>query len=333
MKAWKVESPALIENSPLRIVDEIPTEPGEGEITLQVNYCGICRTDLHIVEGDIESADYPVIPGHQIVGEVKKLGPGVTGISEGEVRGAYWLHRACGECHYCRAGRENLCQNSQFTGLDVPGGFAEEVVVDVDYTVPVSTEIELENTAPLLCAGIIGYRSLRLSDIRPGGQLALFGFGSCAHIVMQVAHHWDCDVVVYTRSESHQNMARNMGALWVGKPGEQAPMLCDSAISFAPAGELVPMTLRSVRPGGTVALNAIAMTDIPQFSYQLLYGERTLRSVANVTRRDAEEFFELVPEIPVQTEVRTYAFEQLEVALKDVKNSRVNGSAVLKVDA
>lgn len=330
MRAWQVNEPGPVECGPLQLQDLADPKPGQGELLLDVQYCGICRTDLHIVEGDLRT-EYPVVPGHQVVGRVSECGPGTDGDLLGQPRGAYWLHSACGECTYCRSDRENLCNNPQFTGLDVWGGFADRVVVKVDYSVPISPDISPPHAAPLLCAGIIGYRSMRLSEVQPGERLALFGFGSCAHIVIQVAHHWDCEVVVYTRSENHQRMAEEMGAVWVGEAGGRPELLCDRAITFAPAGHLVVEALRAVRPGGTVAVNAIAMSDIPKFPYRLLYEERTLRSVAHVTRRDAREFMQLAAEIPVSTEVEIFAFDELRAALQKLKDSEIDGSAVLRV--
>ncbi len=331
MRSWQVSEPKPIEQDPLLLKKVPKPEPGEGELMLDVHYCGICRTDLHIVEGDI-AADYPVVPGHQVVGTVSRCGPETDRDLLGELRGAYWLHSACGECSYCLRDEENLCTDPQFTGLDVPGGFAQRMVVRTDYSVPISASISPAHAAPLLCAGIIGYRSLRLSEIQPGERLALFGFGSCAHIVIQVAHHWDCEVVVYTRSENHQRLAREMGAVWVGEAGDEPQLRADSAITFAPAGPVVVEALRAVRPGGTVAVNAISMSDIPQFPYRLMYHERTLRSVAHVTRRDAREFMQLAAEIPVETQVQVFDFEKLPAALQRLKDSEIDGSAVLKVE-
>ncbi|HEY8393607.1 MAG TPA: zinc-dependent alcohol dehydrogenase family protein, partial [Thermaerobacter sp.] len=358
---------------------EVPQpEPGPGEIRLRVRACGVCLTDVHTVEGDLIPPAYPVIPGHQVVGIVDAVGPGVEGVRPGERRGAFWLHRACGHCPACRRGDENLCPDAAFTGLHVPGGYAEAMVVPAAYTVPIPAAFSDAEAAPLLCAGVIGYRALRLSGLQPGERLALFGFGSSAHLVIQVARHQGCEVVVYTRSERHRRLARELGARWAGGaevlagggPGDEpgwggyragtaaqgtagdtgyagtsaggageggdpagagTPPVCDRAIIFAPAGELVPLALRAVRPGGTVVINAVHMSDIPSFPYRLLHGERSVRSVAHVTRRDAEEFLRLAAQIPLRVKTRLYAFDEANQALRDVKHSAVDGAAVLIV--
>ncbi len=331
MRAWMLRQPADIENRPLVVEDIADVQPGPGQVRLRVEVCGICRTDLHIAEGDIEGPEHPVIPGHQAVGVVDAVGVGADEGLLGQRRGAYWLYRACGECLNCLREDENLCEYASFTGFSVPGGFAEAMVVYPGYTVPIPARLSPVQAAPLLCAGIIGYRSFRLSEVRPGERLALFGFGASAHIVIQLAHHRGCEVVVYTRSADHQRMAREMGAIWVGEAGEEQGPVCDSAITFAPVGSIVPHALRAVRPGGTVALNAVSMTDIPSLPYELIYGERTLRSVAHVTRRDACEFMAAAGQIPVRTRVREYPFSELNEALLAVKNSEIDGAAVLRV--
>ena len=329
MRAWMLHEPGVMESSPL-VLEEVPEpEPGQGEIRMQVRCCGLCRTDLHIVEGELVPREYPVIPGHQIVGTVDAVGPDVDEELIGTRRGGYWLHRACGQCTWCDRDLENLCEESVFTGLDVPGGFAEKVIVRVDYSVPIPLGLESLAAAPLLCAGIIGYRSLRLSELGQGECLALFGFGASAHIVIQVAQYWGCEVVVYTRSPDHQRMAEDMGAIWVGEAGKESGPPCDRAITFAPVGSIAIEALRAVRPGGTVALNAVTMSDIPSFPYDLIYGERTLRSVANVTRQDAEAFMKLAGEIPVRTSVQPFAFSRLNEALVALKHSEIDGAAVL----
>ncbi len=333
MKAWTLWEPAAIEEEPLKIEEASMQEPGPGELLLRVLTCGICRTDLHIAEGDIAPERYPVIPGHQVVGVVEAVGDGVDESLLGRRRGVYWIHSSCGLCGDCTEHRENLCAEARFTGLDVPGGFAEYIIAREDYTVPIRPELADRAAAPLLCAGIIGYRAIRLSELQCGERVALFGFGASAHIVAQVVLHWGCEVVVYTRSPHHQDLARELGAIWVGFPGEDDGPLSDRAITFAPVGEIVPMALSSVRQGGTVAVNAVSMTDIPSFPYELIYGERTLRSVANVTRADAHEFMQVAAEIPVQTTVQEYPFSGLNRALDDLKHSRFDGAAVLRVSS
>jgi len=331
VRAWLLRQPQRVEQGdPLELAEIEEPHAGPGEIRLAVSVCGICHTDLHTVEGELVPPQLPIIPGHQVVGVVDEVGPGVTGIQPGERRGVYWLHQACGGCAPCRRGDENLCANPRFTGLHAHGGYAEKIVVPAEYTVPIAAVFSDREAAPLLCAGIIGYRSLRLSELKPGERLALFGFGASAHLVIQVARHWGCDVVVYTRSEEHQRHARELGASWAGRAGEKAP-LADRAITFAPAGWLVPYALEAVRPGGTVAINAVYMSDIPSFPYTLLYGERTLRSVANVTRRDAEEFMQLAAEISIRTETVLYPFSDANRALRDLKQARIKGAGVLQV--
>jgi len=330
MRAWLLRNPQDVDKGePLRLEDIEEPHAGPGQVRLRILACGVCHTDLHTVEGELDLPSLPIIPGHEVVGVVDEIGEGVEGIEPGDRRGAYWLHEACGECEPCRRGEENLCESPRFTGLHANGGYAEWMVVPARYTVPIPDMFGDVEAAPLLCAGIIGYRSLRLSDLQPGESLALFGFGASAHVVIQVARYWDCEVLVYTRSREHQEHALELGARWAGPPYDKIPALADRAITFAPVGEIVPAALRAVRPAGTVAINAVYMTDIPSFPYDLIYGERTLRSVANVTRQDAVEFMQLAPEIPVETTTVPYPFEEAHQALRDMKHSRINGAAVL----
>jgi len=346
VRAWLLHRPADVAGQPLVLAESPEPRPGPGQVRLRIEACGVCRTDLHTVEGDLDLPVLPIVPGHQVVGVVDAVGAGVEGVRRGERRGVYWLYQACGRCGPCRRGEENLCERPEFTGLHRNGGYAEAIVAPAAFTVPIPDTFSAVEAAPLLCAGVIGYRSLRLSRLRRGERLALFGFGASAHLVIQVARYWGCDVVVYTRSPAHQRLARTLGATWAGPaplgPGASGaepvapsqpggPPEADRAIIFAPAGELVPAALRAVRPGGTVAINAIHMTDIPSFPYRLIYGERTLLSVANVTRRDAEEFMRLAAEIPVRTEVRVYPFSEANLALRDLKSGAVGGAAVLAV--
>lgn len=340
VKAWQLLRPADARAAPLCLVEVPEPEPGPGEIRLRVRACGVCLTDVHVAEGDLVAPAYPVTPGHQVVGIVEAVGPGVEGVRPGERRGAYWLHRACGHCEACRRGDENLCSYARFTGLHAPGGFAQAMAVPAAYTVPIPPGYDDATAAPLLCAGVIGYRALRLSGLQPGERLALFGFGASAHLVLQVARHQGSQVVVFTRSPAHRELARQLGAMWAGgaevlaqeEAAGPVPPACDRAIVFAPAGELVPLALRAVRPGGTVVINAVHMTDIPSFPYRLLHGERVLRTVAHVTRRDAEEFMAVAASVPLQVAVQRYPFEQANQALAAVKESRVRGAAVLVLD-
>jgi len=294
-----------------------------------VKACGLCHTDLHIVEGELPAPRLPVIPGHQIVGVVEARGEGASRFREGDRVGVPWLHDACGACEYCARGRENLCEFARFTGLHVNGGYAEFTVVSQDFAYPVPVSFSDEAAAPLLCAGIIGYRALRLSEIRPGETLGLYGFGASAHIAIQVARHWKCEVYVFTRSKEHRQLARELGAAWTGRAEEDPPARIHSAVIFAPAGPLVPEALRVLRKGGVIALAGIYMSPIPSLEYSSIYHERTLRSVANSTRQDAHEILRLAGEIPIRTEIETFALEEANEALLRLKESRIRGAGVL----
>lgn len=331
MRAMQLGCAAPIEENPLVMVDRDTLEPGEGEVLLRVHVCGLCHTDLHTVEGEIKPPTLPVIPGHQVVGAVDTIGPGVYGHSVGDRVGVPWLYRACGECDYCQRGEENLCPQARFTGFHVDGGYAEYMIAEERYLLPIPDGIKDEDAAPLLCAGIIGYRSLRMADLHPGERLGLVGFGASAHLAIQVAQHWDCDVYVFTRSDGHRRLAEELGASWVGGSEDAAPELLDRAVIFAPVGDLVPVTLEKVRPGGTLAINAIHMSSIPEMEYALIYGERTLRSVANATYRDGVEFIRLAAEIPIRVSTKLYELEEANQALSDIKQSRIDGAGVLKI--
>lgn len=331
MRAQRLRAPEDIHARPL-ILEEIERPvPGSGELLARVRVCGICHTDLHLVEGDIQAAEYPITPGHQVVAEVEQVGPNVTGWSPGDRVGIPWLFSACGECEYCQRGQENLCPHAKFTGFDVDGGFGEFMRADADYVLPLPEGLKDQEIAPLLCAGIIGYRSLHQADVGPRDRLGLVGFGASAHLAIQVAMHWDCEVYVFTRSQSHRELATRLGASWVGGAEDAAPAPLDRAVIFAPAGELVPTILEKIRPGGTLALNAIHMTPIPRMEYDLIYGERTLRSVANATYQDGVEFLQLAEEIPIRPTTQTYALEQANQALMDLKESAIDGAGVLDV--
>ena len=331
MKAMVLREPKPVENNPLGLVDLSVPEPAPGQVRLRVGACGVCHTDLHLVEGEIATPKLPVVPGHQIVGRVDALGEGVTRFAVGDRAGVPWLYSTCGECEYCQSGLENLCDNARFTGQHADGGFAEYMVVPASFAYSIPMGFPDDQAAPLLCAGIIGYRSLRLSEIQPGGRLGLYGFGASAHVTIQVARHWGCEVYVFTRSEEHQRHARALGAAWVGQAQDTPPAELDSAITFAPAGWLVPEALRVLRKGGTLAINAIHMSPIPELPYHLLYGERTVRSVANSTRRDGEELLLLAAEIPIQTDVELYTLDQANAVLQRLKRAEVQGAAVLQV--
>jgi propanol-preferring alcohol dehydrogenase len=306
-------------------------EPGPGQIRLRVRACGVCHTDLHLVEGELDLPRLPVVPGHQIVGTVDSPGDGVTRFTRGDRVGVPWLYSTCGQCDYCRRGQENLCDNARFTGQHADGGFAEYTVVPAAFAYPIPEGFPDGQAAPLLCAGIIGYRSLRLSEIQPGGRLGLYGFGASAHVAIQIARHWGCEVYVFTRSAEHQRHALELGAAWVGQAQDAPPAALDSAITFAPAGWLVPEALRALRKGGTLAVNAIHMSPIPEMPYALIYGERTVRSVANSTRQDATGLLQLASEIPLHTDVELYPLEDANAVLQRLKRAEVQGAAVLQI--
>ncbi len=331
MKAWRLEYHDKIENRPLRLRDIPAPEPGPGQVRLKIRVCGVCHTDLHTVEGDIHPPRLPITVGHQVVGVVDKLGPGVTRLNLGDRVGVPWFYDACGQCEYCRRGEENLCPQARFTGFHVDGGYAEYMLAEARYALPIPPSMDDLHAAPLLCAGIIGYRALKRADLQPGERLGLFGFGASAHIAIQIARHWGCEVYAFTRSANHQRHAEELGAAWVGRPDEQAPRRLDRAVIFAPAGEVVHHALRNLRRGGTVAINAIHMSPIPEMPYPLIYWERTLRSVANATYQDGVEFLQLAASIPVQTTVQPYPLEEAQQALLDLKASRINGEAVLQI--
>ena len=331
MKAAILKKPGSIENSPLEVGSISIPEPGPPELLLQVQACGVCHTDLHIVEGEVPLPQLPVVPGHQIVGLVQQTGEQVLWPRVGDLVGVGWLNWTCGSCHFCQSGRENLCAQARFTGYHGDGGYAEYTTVPYDFAYKLPEGFSEEQVAPLLCGGVIGYRALRLSEVQPEQVLGLYGFGASAHIVIQVARHWGCRVFVFTRAPAHQELARRMGAEWVGQAQEQAPEELDSAIIFAPAGFLVPLALGALKRGGSLALAGITMTPIPEMRYDLLYGERTLRSVANATRQDAQELLALAAQIPIRTEVEVFPLIYVNRALQLLKLGRINGAAVLRV--
>ncbi len=331
MKAMVLQGPKPAEENPLAMADLAMPQPAVDEVRLRVHACGVCHTDLHLVEGEIALPRLPIVPGHQIIGQVHALGEGVSRFALGDRVGVPWLYSTCGHCYYCQHGLENLCDSARFTGQHADGGFAEYMVVPADFAYPIPAGFPDEQAAPLLCAGIIGYRSLRLCEIQPGARLGLYGFGASAHVTIQVARHWGCKVYVFTRSEEHQRHALELGAAWVGQAQDTPPAELDSAITFAPAGWLVPEALRVLRKGGTLAINAIHMSPIPELPYALLYGERTVRSVANSTRRDAEELLQLATEIPVHTDVELYALSEANTVLQRLKRSEIQGAAVLQI--
>ena len=322
MRAMVLERPG----QPLRIADLPEPEPGPGEVALEVGACGVCRTDLHIVDGELAEPKLPLVLGHQIVARVSAGG---EGFSPGQRVGVPWLGWTCGECRYCRSGRENLCDRARFTGYDIDGGYAERAVADERFCFALPDGYDDLQAAPLLCAGLIGHRTLRLAG--EAERLGIYGFGAAAHIVCQVARHEGRRIFAFTRAddEAAQAFALELGAEWAGDALGPAPEELDAALVFAPAGELVPAALRAVAKGGTVVCGGIHMSDIPALPYELLWGERVLRSVANLTRADAEEFLALAPEVPVRTRVETFPLEDANEALERLRAGNLRGAAVL----
>jgi len=332
VQAFLLEKPQPIERAPLRAANVPKPTARLGELLIRVTACGLCHTDLHTVEGDIALPRTPIIPGHQVVGIVESLGQGVTGPAVGRRVGVAWLHQTCGKCRFCTTGRENLCPDARFTGLDADGGYAEYMTAVADFTYPIPEGFPDEQAAPLLCAGIIGFRALRQSRVQPGERLGLFGFGASAHVTIQVARHWGCPVYVFTRSPRHQALARRLGAAWVGKVPDRPPVRLDAAINFAPSGELVPPALENLAPGGTLALAGIHMTDTPPLDYQKhLYREKSLVSVTAATRQDGRDLLALAAEIPIRTEVQVFPFEEANRALEMLKRSEISGATVLRI--
>jgi propanol-preferring alcohol dehydrogenase len=331
MKAMQLQRPAPVDTAPLVAVEIDPPQPGPHQVRLKIRTCGVCHTDLHIVEGDLTLPHLPTIPGHQIVGMVDAVGEGVTLHQVGDRLGVPWLNETCGTCRYCRTGKENLCQNIRFTGMHANGGFAEYTVVYEKFAYPIPDIFSDVEAAPLLCAGVVGYRSLRLSRVQPGQRLGLYGFGASAHIIIQIACHWDCEVFVFTRSEHHRELARSLGAVWTGDAKDAPGALMDSSIIFAPAGWLVPEALRVLDKGGTLALGGIHMSPIPEMPYDLLWHERTIQSVANSTRQDAIDFLQVAAEIPIKTEVEIFDLGQANETLWRLKRSKINGAGVLVI--
>ncbi len=329
MRIARLNRPAPAENHPLAIVEQALPDVSGHSVLVQVSACGVCHTDLHVVEGDLALPKIPITPGHQIVGTVRQLGSDVKNVAVGQRVGIPWLHLTCGTCIYCKSGRENLCENARFTGFHVDGGFAEFVLAAESAVYPLPDGFDDISAAPLLCAGVIGYRALRLSEIAPGGRIGLYGFGASAHIALQVLRFWGCETYVFTRGEVHRALAKELGATWIGTAEERPPSLMDSAVIFAPAGGLVPAALSMLSRGGTLALAGIHMSTIPAMEYSLLYQERTVRSVANSTPRDVRELLDLASRIPLRTEVETFPLEQVNDVMLRLKQSRIRASAVL----
>jgi len=331
MRAAVLTSPQPVGQRPLRIVDVDKPQASPGHVLLRVRACGVCRTDLHIVEGELRPQRPGIIPGHQIVGEVVAGATNdVLDIPLGARVGVSWLGGTDGTCPYCKRGEENLCDSPTFTGYSVPGGYAEYVLARADFVYPLPAELDDLHAAPLLCAGIIGFRSLRVAGVNAGERVGLCGFGASAHLAIAVLRAWKCEVYVSTRGESHRVLADSLGAAWVGSETEKPPVELDRAVTFAPSGDVVIAALASLRKGGVVAINAIHLDRIPQFDYdRLLWGERQLRSVANMTRFDARDFLALAAEIGLRPKVTVFSLDQANEALLAVKNDAVDGAAVI----
>lgn len=330
MKAASLTSPQTIAKNPLEVGDTPIAARAAEQVLLRVRACGVCRTDLHIVEGDLPEKLPHVIPGHQIVGEIVEGDS--NDLPKGTRVGVSWIGGIDGKCAYCRRGLENLCDNLAFTGYTVNGGYAEFALARRDFVFPLPSALDDLHAAPLLCAGIIGFRSLRVAGVQPGERVGLFGFGSSAHLVTAVLQAWGCPIYVSTRGESHRKLATELGAAWVGSETEKPPVELDRAVTFAPSGAVVVAALASLRKGGVVAINAIHLDRIPEFDYDsLLWGERQMRSVANMTRQDARDFLQLAAEIKLRPRVTTFPLDQINEALAAVKNDSIDGSAVIVI--
>ncbi len=331
MNAMVLPRPRPVESGPLERRDLPLPEPRAGEVLLRVRCCGVCHTDLHIVEGELPPAKLPLVPGHQVVAVVERVGSGVTHLAPGARVGAAWLYASCGACEACRRGEENLCPQITFTGYHVDGGYAQYMVARADYVYPLPASFDDAHAAPLLCAGIIGYHALRRSGVHAGERLGLFGFGASAHLAIQVARHWECDVFVFTRREAHRRLAEQLGAAWVGGLEATAPQELDAAVVFAPAGHVVVEALRRLRRGGTVVINAVHLDEMPAFDYNLLYWERVLRSVSNSTRQDGIEFLRLAASIPITVQAQQFPLADANHVLASLKRGEISGAAVLEM--
>jgi alcohol dehydrogenase, propanol-preferring len=335
MKAWTLARPAPVEQNPLTLTELPVPEPGEGQVLVKITACGICRTDLHVVEGELAPKQPNIVPGHQIVGVIERSGKNARRYREGARVGIPWLHKTCGICAFCKSGRENLCDSPTFTGYSVNGGFAEFALAEEDFVYPIPDGFSDLQAAPLLCAGIIGFRCLRVSgilrDAKVGAaNLGIYGFGAAGHVCLQVARHWGANVFVCTREEKHRRLATELGAVWTGGAMDQAPEKLDAAIIFAPAGELVLPALAALNKGGTVVLGGIHMSPVPSFPYPLIYHERGLRSVANNTRQDGRDFLRLAAEIPVKTQIQLFPLSQVNQALNALKHDGIRGAGVIQ---
>jgi alcohol dehydrogenase, propanol-preferring len=332
MQAMAVQRPAPIETNPLRAVEVERPRPQAGEILVRVSTCGVCRTDLHVAEGDLPPKQQSIIPGHEIVGKVVELGAGCRRFIPGTRVGIAWLRQTCGTCNYCLRNRENLCPNARFTGWDRNGGYAQWTTVQEDFAYPLPETIADEEMAPLLCAGIIGYRAIKRAEVKPGTTVGLYGFGGSAHLALQVLQHWKCRVFVMTRGGKHQELAKEMDAQWIGSAEELPPAPLDSAILFAPAGDLVLPALQALDRGGILAVAGIYLSAIPPLDYERhLFYEKELRSVTANTRRDGEEFLKIAGEIPIRTHTTPMALDDANRALQMLKHDELKGAATLHI--
>ena len=332
MRAWAVREPGPLDQRPLRLVERPSPAPGAGEVLVRVRVCGVCRTDLHLAEGDLPVRRASTVPGHEVVGEVTGLGPGAHRFAAGDRVGIAWLRHTCGTCRWCRSGRENLCEQSQYTGWDADGGYAEQAVVDERYAYALPEAFSDAEAAPLLCAGIIGFRALRRAEVPPGGRLGIYGFGGSAHLAAQVALAEGATVYVMTRSAEARALAAELGAAWVGDTFDPPPEPLDSAICFAPAGEIVPAALEALDRGGTLAVAGIHLSDVPALDYQRhLFQERQVRSVTANTRQDGEDFLATAARIGIRVTTTPYPLASADRALADLAHDRVHGAAVLHV--
>src|SRR5664279_715195 len=328
MKAAVLSKPSAIAERPLQMEDAAQPEAAAGHVLLKVRACGVCRTDLHIVEGELAECRVPLIPGHQIVGDI--VGGATPDLPLGTRVGVSWIGGTDGSCWYCQRGKENLCDSPTFTGYTVDGGYAEYATARADFVFPLPDALDDLHAAPLLCAGIIGFRSLRVAGVQPGERVGLFGFGASAHLAIEVLRAWKCEVFVSTRGASHRQLAQSLGATWVGSETERPPVELDRAITFAPSGDVVIAALASLRKGGIVAINAIHLDHIPQFDYDhLLWGERQIRSVTNMTRADARDFLKIAAEIKLHPKVTKFPLHQANEALLAIKNDSIDGAAVI----
>ena len=323
---------ATIDQNPLELTEVPMPEPGTEDIRICIDVCGVCHTDLHTIEGELSDVNLPIIPGHQIVGNVEKMGNKASRFREGDRVGVAWLYSTEDDCKYAQQGKENLCDNARFTGYHVNGGYAEYIVIPEKFAYAIPSIFSDQEAAPLLCAGIIGYRALRLSEIKPGQRLGLIGFGASAHVAIQVAIYWGCEVFVFSRSKEHRELARKLGASWTGTLNENPPVKLNSIVNFTPAGPTVLDGMRLLDKGGTQALAGIYMSSIPEMDYvKYLYHERTLRSVANATRQDGNELLKIAAEIPIKTTTQIFPLEEANKALQLLKASKIDGAAVLQI--